>query len=115
MIGTLFLTSFFMCLCTANITSKNNVRPGITAIPAQGVVNDNIASLLALAWCQNPEKVKEAFKSKTGLEISSGELIVLAKAHQSGSDIKKYNINFLDILKGIDFTQAERDKAVCTI
>lgn len=104
-----------MCLCSSNISSSKNVKPGIIAIPAYGVVNDNIGALLALAWCQNPVKVQQAFKAATGMDISSNELIILAKAHQNGNDIKKYNVNFLDVLKGIKFTQAERDKATCTI
>jgi len=104
-----------MCICTANIASKNNVKQGVKAIPASGVVNDNIASLLALAWCQNEDKVKAAFREKAGMEISSKDLITLAKAHQSENDKKNFNVNFMDILKGINFTQAERDKATCTI
>ena len=105
-----------MCFaCSANISRSNNVPAGVTAIPVVGILNDNIGSLLALAWCQNSDKVKAAFKAKTGLTISQSELAVLAKAHSSGNDLKLYGVNFLDVLSGIKFTQSERDKATCTI
>lgn len=102
-----------MCFC--NIASKNKVKPGITPIPASGVANEDFGALLALAWCQNSEKVQKAFKSRTGMDINSEDLIVLVQANSKGADIEKYKVNFKDIVKGIKFTQEERNKAVCTI
>lgn len=102
-------------MCSCSIASKNNVKPGIVGIPASGIVNEDIGSMLALAWCQNSEKVQKAFKDRIGMDVNSSELIILAQANRTGADVQKYNVSFKDIVKGIKFTQEERNKAVCTI
>lgn len=103
-----------MCAsCGVKVIQVADLQPGVVGIPLNGVMNDNFASLLSWAWCINQNKVKAIFKAKAGLEISESELPQIAKIHNNGNDVKGYNVNFLDIINGIYFTQAERNNASC--
>ena len=103
-----------MCsACSNKIVHKANLQPGTVGIPLDAVMNDNFSALLPWAYCINPAKVKDAFKSKTGLDISESELVSIAKIHNNGNDVKGYSINFLNLLNDINFTHAERANASC--
>lgn len=103
-----------MCsACGNKIVAKSDLPSGTVGIPLNGVMNDNFGSLLSWAYCINPQKVKNAFKEKTGLEISENEFPSLLKTHNNGNDVKGYKVNFLTLLNDINFTHAERANASC--
>lgn len=103
-----------MCAsCGYKVVQTSHLQPGVVGIPLNGVMNDNFASLLSWAYCINPDKVKFAFKSSTGLDISESEFANLAKIHANGNDVKGYGVNFLNVINGISFTHAERSNASC--
>lgn len=105
-----------MCSCNVKIGSKSDVIPGkVAGIPLKGVMKSDFFTLLAWANCINPQKVKDAFKAKAGLDITENDFPRLVKAHVAGADIAVHNVSFLDIVKGISFTQAERNKPSCEV
>ena len=101
--------------CRVKIGQASDITPDVSGIPLNGVMNDNLASILSWAFCINEDKVKQAFKSAAGLDISEDDILTLAVANQNGSDVKVHNVNFVDIVKGIRFTQAERETASCKV
>lgn len=104
-----------MCGCSVKIGSAKDVKPGVSGIPLNGVLNDSFPALLSWGFCINPDKVKAAFKAKAGLDIADGDLLTLVKAHQLGNDLKVHKVNFLDVIRNVQFTQAERDTASCKV
>lgn len=105
-----------MCYsCSVKIGEAKDLTPDVAGIALNGVMNDNLASIITWAWCINEDKVKAAFKSAAGLDVSDNDLITLSRAHQLGNDVKVYKVNFLDVVKGIKFTQVERDNASCKV
>lgn len=104
-----------MCSCSYTIGSKSDVIDGMVGIPLNGVRNNDFYTSLAMAWCQNPDKVKAAFKAQAGLDIDADDFPTLAKGHTSGNDVKVYKVDFMQLIRGINFTQAERDNASCKI
>lgn len=99
--------------CGVKLVNKKDLPAGVMGIALDGVMNDNFPSLLSWAWCVNENKVKAAFKSNTGMDISDADFVNLAKVHKLGNDVKGYKVNFLDLLNSIIFTQAERNNASC--
>lgn len=104
-----------MCGCSVKIGSAKDVKPGVSGIPLDGVMKDSFPALLSWGFCINPDKVKAAFKEKAGLDISDDDLITLVRANQLKNDVKVYKVNFLDIIRNVKFTQAERDNASCKV
>lgn len=104
-----------MCRCSLSVTDANNIPEDVTGIPLNGVMQENFAALLSWAWCINPDKVVAAFKAATGMEISSDDLLSLAKVHANGNDVKQYNVNFNKVIMGIPFTPDEYKKSECKV
>lgn len=103
-----------MCMaCGIKVVSKSDLKAGVVGIPLNSIMADNFPSLLTWAWCINSNKVIAAFKSKTGLDISDSDFGTLATAHQNKNDVKVHGVNFLDLIKSISFTHAERSNASC--
>lgn len=100
-----------MCDCKFKIGKKGSLPSGIIGIPLETI--DSFPSSLLLGWCMNEDKVKAAFKSKTGLNVDQNDLGILIKAHKNGSDFKQYKVSFLDVINAITFTQLERDNSSC--
>lgn len=101
--------------CNIKIGETSELIFGVSGIPLKGVMNDSFASLLPWAWCINEDKVKAAFKDQAGLDITETDMVTLVKANLSGNDVKVHRVNFKDLIKGIRFTQEERDNASCKI
>lgn len=105
-----------MCGCSANFKVGNPGEIGYSEFaPLNLLLNNDPYTLLDFAWCINPQKVKDAFKPY-GLEIKSKDDIkTVAMAASNGNDQKAYNVNFMNVIKSIDFTQPEWQNASCQI
>lgn len=104
-----------MCSCNLPIVEEGEVPADVAGIPISAVMKESFYALISWAWCINPQKVKDAFKAKTGMDIEQKNLVTLVKANLLGNDIKKYRINFKDIVTGIRFTDAEYKKSECSV
>lgn len=111
----LFLKPKLMCACTLPVVEEGNVPADVAGLPMSAIMKDSFYVLLTWAWCINEQKVKAAFKAKTGLDIEQKNLVTLVKANMLGNDIKKYRVNFKDIVTGIRFTNEEYQKSECKV
>lgn len=98
------------------IGPKSDVVAGqMVGIPLNGVLRNDFFTLIAWAWCINPEKVKAAFKAQTGLDIDDKDFATLVKASASGADFAVHKVKFIDVVNSIYFTPEERNQASCKI
>lgn len=105
-----------MCGCSAKFKIGSAGTTGFSQFVAiQPLLNNNPLVTFDFAWCINPDKVKAAFKPY-GLDITGmQDLQALAAAAGNGNDIKMYNVSFMNVVTGINFTQAEYENASCQI
>jgi hypothetical protein len=103
-----------MCFtCSVKVIKKSELAPGINGIPVNGVMKNDFFTLLMWAWCINAQKVVDAFKARTGLDITENDFPRLVKAHAAGADKAIHNISFMEVLDDLQFTEAEKKKSNC--
>jgi hypothetical protein len=99
-----------MCECTANIKEATQ---GVVDLSLQKIISEDFSSLITWAWCINSQKVIDVFKAATGLNISISDLPTLINANKLGNDLKIYKVNFVDVIKKINFSASERQNSAC--